>query len=237
MLNNHELVPEYEFRHIRYERRPVRTPSGEEVEGLCNAWIWLDNQAQLNSYTTDAVKEVMLVDPNVEAEELDTARREALRAQRSALIGLLTDGVISEEVYSQLARGIDIQLARSQENWINLIKEKVLEPTPITHLMATIVQVQDVENAINALNEAGIPVTRLPSTGGFLGRRNVTLLIGFIEGQEEQIVHLLAENCRRRVEYRANPVEGIPFNLPPTTPVTVGGATLFKLAVERYEIL
>ena len=29
MLKNHELVPDYEFHHIRYERRPLKDPSGE----------------------------------------------------------------------------------------------------------------------------------------------------------------------------------------------------------------
>ncbi len=57
---NHELLPGCDFRHIRYERRPLRRPGGEAVPGLCNAWITLDNPPQLNSYTTDAVKEVIL---------------------------------------------------------------------------------------------------------------------------------------------------------------------------------
>ncbi|MHC4954355.1 MAG: 6-oxocyclohex-1-ene-1-carbonyl-CoA hydratase [Planctomycetota bacterium] len=60
MLNNHELVPGYEFSHIHYERRPLRTPAGDVVDGLFNAWIVLDNPKQLNSYTTEAVKEVIL---------------------------------------------------------------------------------------------------------------------------------------------------------------------------------
>jgi len=59
-MNNHELVPGYEFRHIRYERRPLRNAKGEPVDGLFHAWIALDNERQLNSYTTDAVKEVIL---------------------------------------------------------------------------------------------------------------------------------------------------------------------------------
>ena len=57
MLKNHELVQDYDFTHIRYERRPLRKPNGETVEGLFNAWIVMDNPSQLNSYTTDAVKE------------------------------------------------------------------------------------------------------------------------------------------------------------------------------------
>ena len=60
MLKNHELVQDYEFKLIRYERKPLLRSSGEEVEGLFNAWIVMDNPAQLNSYTTDMVKEVIL---------------------------------------------------------------------------------------------------------------------------------------------------------------------------------
>jgi 6-oxocyclohex-1-ene-carbonyl-CoA hydrolase len=59
-LFNHELVPSYEFSHIRYERRPVQDRAGSPVEGLSQIWIWLDNEKQLNSYTTEAVKEVIL---------------------------------------------------------------------------------------------------------------------------------------------------------------------------------
>ncbi|NIM48983.1 MAG: 6-oxocyclohex-1-ene-1-carbonyl-CoA hydratase [Gemmatimonadales bacterium] len=60
MLKSHTLVPEYEYKEIQYELRPVRDPSGNPVDGLHNAWIVLDNPEQLNSYTTDTVKEVIL---------------------------------------------------------------------------------------------------------------------------------------------------------------------------------
>ena len=59
-MNNHELVTDHDYNHIAYERRPLRNAKGETVEGLFNAWISLDNERQLNSYTTDAVKELIL---------------------------------------------------------------------------------------------------------------------------------------------------------------------------------
>jgi hypothetical protein len=49
----------------------------------------------------------MTSEPDVEADELDTAYREALRGQRAALTGLLRDGVISEDTYSQLISEVD----------------------------------------------------------------------------------------------------------------------------------
>jgi 6-oxo-cyclohex-1-ene-carbonyl-CoA hydrolase len=45
---------------VRYERRPVKGPRGEAVEGLYAAWIVLDNPGQMNSYTTSMVKQVIL---------------------------------------------------------------------------------------------------------------------------------------------------------------------------------
>ena len=40
---------------VIYEKRPARNLQGEVVPGLYNAWIWLDNPKQYNSYTTDMV--------------------------------------------------------------------------------------------------------------------------------------------------------------------------------------
>ncbi|MCG3133470.1 MAG: 6-oxocyclohex-1-ene-1-carbonyl-CoA hydrolase [Planctomycetes bacterium] len=45
---------------VLYEKRPVRGPRGDAVDGLFNAWITLDNPAQLNSYETEMVKDVIL---------------------------------------------------------------------------------------------------------------------------------------------------------------------------------
>jgi len=59
-LKNHELLADCEFEHIRYETRPVLDRAGNPVEGLHQIWIWLDNPSQLNSYTTEMTKEVIL---------------------------------------------------------------------------------------------------------------------------------------------------------------------------------
>ncbi len=104
----------------------------------------------------------------------------------------------------------------------------------INRLMTAIIQEQDVENATDALGKLGVHITRLASTGGFLGRRNTTLLIGLSAGQEESIVRTLAQTCRRRVEYVATPIEGSPLPFPSPTPITVGGAIIFTIDVERF---
>jgi uncharacterized protein YaaQ len=102
-------------------------------------------------------------------------------------------------------------------------------------LLIAVVQAQDAENAQNALSKIGYTITRLPSVGGFLGRRNATLLIGLPNEQRETVIQVLHENCRQRVEYIAVPLESAPLPLPAPTPVTIGGATIFALEIEHYE--
>ncbi len=58
-LFSHNLV-EHDFKEIVYELRPCLDRKGNPVAGLSNAWIILNNPAQYNSYTTTAVKEVIL---------------------------------------------------------------------------------------------------------------------------------------------------------------------------------
>ncbi len=102
-------------------------------------------------------------------------------------------------------------------------------------LVSAIIQIQDVENTITALMQEGVSVTRLSSSGGFLGRRNVTLLIGIPKEKLECVIEILTHTCRRRVEYIATPLEGSPFHLPLSTPVSIGGAKVFTIPVEYYE--
>ena len=58
-LRSHDLA-EVPAQGVRLERRPARRPDGSVAPGLYNAWIWLDNPTQYNSYTTEMVKGVIL---------------------------------------------------------------------------------------------------------------------------------------------------------------------------------
>ncbi len=60
-FRNHELVQNVKFDgKIRYDLRPIKDAKGIPAEGLHAAWITLDNEEQLNSYSTDMVKDVIL---------------------------------------------------------------------------------------------------------------------------------------------------------------------------------
>jgi len=110
-----------------------------------------------------------------------------------------------------------------------------MESPSIRYLKIAILQEQDVDLATRALAVLGVPIFHLASTGGFLGRRNATLLVGLPEGKEEEVRLALQRSCRQRVEYLAIPLEGSPLPLPTPVPVTVGGATVFTIPVERFE--
>lgn len=102
-------------------------------------------------------------------------------------------------------------------------------------LMVAVVQAQDAEITENRLSDEVTSVTRLPSLGAFLGRRNATLMIGLPHELKEKVQKVLQDNCRQRVEFIAVPLESAPMPMPAPTPITVGGATIFSLEVEYFE--
>jgi len=110
-----------------------------------------------------------------------------------------------------------------------------MNDSSVNHLMLAIVQEQDLDTVTSALSKLSLPVVFLSSAGGFLGRRNATLLIGLREGKEERALKVLEDSCKQRVEYLTLPLEGSPLPMPTPVPVTVGGATVFALPVERFE--
>lgn len=132
LVQRSEAQNEYELRHARF----VAGRAGYDYlrritqQGLISehAWQLLSPLIQKqNDKLVDGLREVMKSDPTVEAEELDTARREALRAQRDALRGLLRDGVISEDSYSALVSEVDTALMDENLSWPEPAKDSPLD--------------------------------------------------------------------------------------------------------------
>lgn len=103
---------EYETRHARLTalRSAESHLERRYREGLVSTHAWEVMKPRLQEQTAllaDAVRQSLQNAPKLEAEELDTARREILRAERSALLGLQRDGVISQEVYEELSAEVD----------------------------------------------------------------------------------------------------------------------------------
>ena len=107
-------------------------------------------------------------------------------------------------------------------------------------LVFAIVQGEDAGRTVQALNGAGISVTRFASSGGFLQQGNATLLIGVDEERVEQVVQLIRQNCRERNRYLTPMppmVEPGEMLMPFPVEVQVGGATIFVVNVEQFEKL
>jgi 6-oxo-cyclohex-1-ene-carbonyl-CoA hydrolase len=59
-VKDHNLIANTDYQDIAVERRPLLDNHGNPVEGLYNHWIIINNPKQYNSYTTQAVKEIIL---------------------------------------------------------------------------------------------------------------------------------------------------------------------------------
>ena len=95
----------------------------------------------------------------------------------------------------------------------------------------------DDSNAVSAaLTKARFSVTKLATTGGFLMSVNTTFLIGVDDDKVSEVIDIIAKHSKKRKQmvpsagmvdvgmYSAFPVE-----------VTVGGAIVFVMNVERFE--
>ena len=101
-------------------------------------------------------------------------------------------------------------------------------------MLLAVLQAQDAELVSAALKKYGISGYELSSTGAFLGRKNITLLIPVQSTNVELVVSELRRNCRQRIEYVSMPIEGQPLPIPSPIPITVGGATIFILEIDQY---
>ncbi|HHY36422.1 MAG TPA: hypothetical protein GX518_01890 [Firmicutes bacterium] len=104
-------------------------------------------------------------------------------------------------------------------------------------LLLTVVQDQDAPPLLEALIKENYRVTKLASTGGFLQAGNTTLLVGIEDEQVEEVIAIIKEKCRKR-QKTVTPVPplggtGETFAPFPVT-VTVGGAAIFVIDVERF---
>jgi uncharacterized protein YaaQ len=104
-------------------------------------------------------------------------------------------------------------------------------------LVVAILQDKDAHQAIGELNRRGFRATKLASTGGFLREGNTTVLVGVEEKDVEHVLTVIrrTSSVRKETLTPQTPTHsGEPY-VPFPVEVTVGGATIFVLNVERYE--
>ncbi len=103
-------------------------------------------------------------------------------------------------------------------------------------LVLAIVSKDDSSMVSSALTQEGFSVTKLATTGGFLMAGNTTFICGVEDDQVDQVIRIIEKQSSRRTQivpststmdagmYTSMPIE-----------VTVGGATIFVLDVDRFE--
>jgi uncharacterized protein YaaQ len=105
-------------------------------------------------------------------------------------------------------------------------------------LVIAIIHKEDAGPLVDALLEREFRATRLHSSGGFLRQSNASLLVGVEDDQVDAVLQVIRDNCVSRTQV-VSPLPPImepgEFYLPYPTEVTVGGAVVFVLPVDRYE--
>ena len=102
-----------------------------------------------------------------------------------------------------------------------------------SNLFLAIVQAQDADIAAQALKTIDIDSYQMPSVGGFLGRKNITLVIHSPSGKNDEIIEILKNACSKRVEFISFPMENAQLAIPTPTQVAVGGAAVFGLTADE----
>jgi uncharacterized protein YaaQ len=107
-------------------------------------------------------------------------------------------------------------------------------------MILAVIQADDANRVVQALNEAGFRVTRIATQGAWLRRENATLLVGVEDDKVNDVMRVLRSQAQRRTAYINVPAESSALDGMMNAPgmpleVEIGGATVFVLDVERME--
>lgn len=105
-------------------------------------------------------------------------------------------------------------------------------------LILAIINKEDSTFVSQELTKAGYSVTKLATTGGFLMSGNITLIIGTEDENVDDVIGIIGQHSHKRTEIvPSTAIYGIGVTTSVPMEVTVGGATVFVLPVERFEKL
>jgi len=200
-------------------------------DGLLSKPVWDTLSKPIKNHSSnliEAANKTIQANPEIETREIESAIKEALNSERAMLQELLRDGIISEETFSRLVQEVDTALTKNQAELIQNLKSRSFQDA--TDLMAVLIQEKDLPQISFLLDSAGYPTIHIASTGGFLGRKNATLLVGIHPGKSDEIKKILkqatAPDLEPDSEGQKEPSE-----------LLQNGATIFSLAIERHEEL
>lgn len=103
-------------------------------------------------------------------------------------------------------------------------------------LVIAVINHDDANFVIRSLSKRGFSSTKLATTGGFLMAGNMTILIGAEDDKVQNVIDIIRDGSHSRTQMVPTSSE-TSYGYYPTMPVevTVGGATIFVLDVERFE--
>lgn len=103
-------------------------------------------------------------------------------------------------------------------------------------LILAIVNNDDSSIVQSSLTHEGFSVTKLATTGGFLMAGNTTFIVGIDDDKVQQVIDVIDKHSRKRSQMMpASSSYGVGVYTSFPVEVTVGGATIFVLNVERFE--
>ncbi len=103
-------------------------------------------------------------------------------------------------------------------------------------MIIAIISKEDANEVSLALTKARFSVTKLATTGGFLMAGNITLIIGTQAEKVDEAISIIEQYSQQRKEVvPSTATYGIGVSTAFPLEVTVGGATIFVLDVERFE--
>lgn len=103
-------------------------------------------------------------------------------------------------------------------------------------LVLAIVNHDDANAVTQSLTKSGFSSTKLATTGGFLMAGNVTVLVGVDDEKVQTVIDIIHEHSHSRKQMIPTATEmGYGYYHSVPVEVTVGGATIFVLDVERFE--
>ncbi|EGD47833.1 protein of unknown function DUF970 [Ruminiclostridium papyrosolvens DSM 2782] len=104
-------------------------------------------------------------------------------------------------------------------------------------LVFAIVHDEDGHRVMDELNKNGFSVTKMCSSGGFLKAGNTTLLVGVDEDKLDEVIAIIEKKSKSRRQVINTPASSGGINgmfMPYPVEVTVGGATIFVVDVEKF---
>ena len=105
-------------------------------------------------------------------------------------------------------------------------------------LIIAIVSNDDANKVQSELTKNGFSITKLATTGGFLLAGNTTFLIGTEDEKVDRVIELISDHSKKRTQMVPSTASyGVGMYTSFPVEVTVGGATIFVLDVERFEKL